>query len=114
MTVNVLGTDYTIERRNEKEDPKLASGMDAYCDTSVKRIVVSSPECEDVTRKEDLEYYAKECTRHEIVHAFLFESGLDGNTGQLNAGWATNEEMIDWIAIQSPKLFKAFEQAGCM
>ena len=36
----------------------------------------------------------KKVIRHELVHAFLFESGLSVNS------WADNEEIVDWIAIQ--------------
>jgi len=51
---------------------------------------------------EDLEKYRKQVIRHELVHAFLFESGLDASS------WGKNEEIVDWIAIQSLKLFEAF------
>ena len=47
--------------------------------------------------------------RHEIVHAFLFESGLAENSE-----WAQNEEMVDWIAKQGPKLIKAWQEAGAL
>ena len=47
--------------------------------------------------------------RHEIIHAFLFESGLAENSA-----WAQNEEMVDFFAIQFPKLLKAFETAGAL
>jgi hypothetical protein len=42
--------------------------------------------------------------RHELIHAFLFESGLDC------CSWADKEEIVDWIAIQFPKLQNVFEQ----
>lgn len=28
--------------------------------------------------------------------------------------WAHNEEMVDWLAIQFPKLYEAFLQADCI
>ena len=40
---------------------------------------------------------------HELVHAFLYESGLSINSLS-PSGWASNEEMTDWMAIQGPKL----------
>ena len=46
-----------------------------------------------------LELQEKKNLRHEIVHAFLFESGLAENSE-----WAYNEEMVDWIAKQGPKI----------
>lgn len=27
--------------------------------------------------------------------------------------WAMNEEMVDWFAMQLPKIIKSFEQLGC-
>lgn len=52
----------------------------------------------------------KEVLRHEIAHAFFYESGLwDSSNG--TTAWATNEEMIDWIAIQGLKLYTAWEEA---
>lgn len=47
--------------------------------------------------------------RHEIIHAFLFESGLWVNSNSVEC-WAMNEEMIDWIAIQYPKISKVFKK----
>lgn len=51
--------------------------------------------------------------RHEIMHAFLYESGLDGQSCNVDC-WAKNEEMIDWFALQSKKIFKAFKKAGAL
>lgn len=28
--------------------------------------------------------------------------------------WAKNEEIVDWIALQFPKLLKAFKEADCI
>jgi hypothetical protein len=112
MKVNILGTEYTIQRRSEKKDPKL-EGKDGYMDSSTKEIIVEVFE-EDSDSKRDLEYYAKAVIRHEIIHAFLFESGLDTCSNSHFGGWSENEEMVDWIAIQFPKLQKAFEEVGCL
>lgn len=46
--------------------------------------------------------------RHELVHAFLFESGLSVNS------WADNEEIVDWIAIQFPKLQAGFNAVNAL
>ena len=50
--------------------------------------------------------------RHEILHAFLFESGLDAGSIATYGPWANNEEMVDWFAIQSPKIFKVYSELG--
>jgi hypothetical protein len=28
--------------------------------------------------------------------------------------WATNEEMVDWIAIQGPKIYSAWKDASAL
>lgn len=107
--VNVLGTTYTIKEENERSDPKLKE-CDGYCDDTIKLCVVDDmTECkDDLMSKSNLDEYKKKVTRHELIHAFLFESGLS------NDSWAANEEMVDWIAAQFPKLLNTFIQADCI
>lgn len=78
MTVNVLGTEYTIEIRKRSEDTRL-NGNDAYCDDSVKKIVIAAHEPEP-SNKQDMGAVLQKIRRHEIVHAFLCESGLSCNS----------------------------------
>jgi hypothetical protein len=110
MKIKILGEEWTIEERNESEDPALAD-FDGYCDSSVRKIVVDGQNArkEDLTAKRDLLWFKRKVYRHEIVHAFLEESGLSESSF-----WATNEEMVDWIALQFPKLLRAFTDAGCL
>ena len=106
--INILGVEYTLEELTEKEDYNL-EGVDGYCDTSVKRLVVEQLKPTGKTReKKDLQQYKNTVIRHEIIHAFLFESGLD------NCSWANNEEMVDFFAIQFPKILKAFKDVDCL
>ena len=106
MTVDVLGTVYSIEQSNQIVDDNL-NNMDGYCDHSIKKIVIdtfnNSP-----GSMQNLDEYRKQVIRHELIHAFLFESGLDGNS------WAKEEEIVDWIACQFPKLMKTFEDADAI
>ena len=46
----------------------------------------------------------KATLRHEIIHAFLFESGLQTCAFTIEGPWAENEEMIDWFANMIPKM----------
>jgi hypothetical protein len=106
-TINVLGTDIRIFFRKEVDDPKLKN-MVGYFDSSKSMIVVKILE-PDENSLGDLDKYQTEILRHEIIHAFLHESGLDACAGTAES-WATNEEMVDWFAIQSPKIFKIFRE----
>ena len=110
--INILGTEYRIEFRKEDEDTILKD-CNGYCDVTVKLIVVlaqPNKECD----YEDFSFIQKKTLRHEIVHAFLTESGLFNNTYNVDAGWAKNEEMVDWFVIQSPKIFKVYSELGLL
>lgn len=56
----------------------------------------------------------KQTIRHEIVHAFFDESGLQESGVHFTGSWAINEEMVDWIAIQGPKIYEAWRAAGAL
>lgn len=108
-TVDILGVKYTIKERSLKENPMLEN-CDGYCDWTSKEIVV---EREMEGTLYDMEVYIRKVLRHEIVHAFLFESGLAEASSAADA-WAKNEEMVDWLARQGEKICKAWEDAGAL
>lgn len=122
-TVNILGTPYTVEMKKYDEDKMFSEkGFGAYCWEPMKMIVVGNLETfpgnvSESSKKDDISA-AHKCERHnlrhEIVHAYLNESGLSVNAFNPKDGWAKNEEMVDWIAIQSPKLFKTFIELGVL
>ena len=107
MIVTVLGTEYRIHESSPAEDPVLKDA-DGYCDPSIKLCVIDSFKEESTDSLKDLEAYKRKTARHELIHAFLFESGLGSE-----CSWAC-EEMVDWLARQLPKLVTAFTAAGCM
>jgi len=108
--VNVLGTEYSVTFCQEDVEPRLTD-CDGICDDTTKEILVETyadsvgkPEC-----KKDLSVQSRKVLRHEIVHAFLHESGLAENSS-----WALNEELVDWIAIQGPKIYKVWREADAL
>ncbi len=113
-TVNILGTEYKVIEQTESDNKKLENA-NGLCEMHSKKIIIDTMESaqDDVMTVEKIEDFKKKVLRHEIIHAFLYESGLWENTNAREA-WATNEEMTDWIAIQSPKIFKAFQEVGCL
>ncbi len=110
MKINILGADYTITHSHRPSDPRM-DGSDGFCDETTKEIVVETYEGDDGKPgvKAVLDIIRKKILRHEIIHAFAFESGIAENSP-----WAQNEEMIDWFAIQGPKIWKAWEEAGAL
>lgn len=118
MKINILGTKYRIVTRKISEDETLKKNNWAgYCGEEEKIIVVadvSEDQYFSGMTKNERESYRKKTLRHEITHAFLNESGLSSNASTPAGGWARHEEMIDWIAIQFPKMHKAFKKAGAL
>lgn len=112
MIVNILGTDWVVDRASIDQDDRL-NDADGFSDWSTKRIVVRDEKDIYEGTLENMEEYIKKVLRHEIVHAFFLESGLHECSGQVNA-WAANETMVDWIARQGPKIYKAWKEAGAL
>lgn len=112
--INILGTTYKVYLNVPyTKDPSL-SGVFGYTSFHGKKIVVADvrtvPGWEDADEAAALDTFA--CTvRHEVIHAYLMESGLNGSANQTDC-WARNEEMIDWFALQMPKLIKTFCELG--
>lgn len=110
MKVDILGTKYKIVMDAPEE--MLPEDADGAMDQSLKRIVIAKF-VSDRNSIKNLDDYGKKVLRHEIIHAFLYESGLWNNSSDVTA-WGQSEEIADWMAIQSPKLFKAFKDAGAL
>lgn len=101
QTVNILGTEYTIEPRELKDED-----IDGFTDNTSKLIVIRSDNKNDVG---NFEYLQRKQLRHEIIHAFMSESGLQCNWQHIEQ-FGHDETTVDWFAIQSPKIFKAFQE----
>lgn len=112
--MNVLGTKYEIVRLPAD---KMEDGFGGFCNPDLRRIEILRLETLDEWRHESAEQRnerEKLFLRHEIVHAFLNESGLRDNSATFTISWAKNEEMVDWIAIQGTKIYKAWQEAGAL
>lgn len=97
MQVNILGTEYEIIKGSVLNCPSLKE-LDGFTDYTVKQIVVldfGTVEKDNRSLK-NFEFLQKKALRHEIIHAFLFESGLNVNSNDVEQ-WARNEEW--WIGL---------------
>lgn len=105
MKINILGAEYTISEQSEK-DNVLLKDCDGFCDWTSKEIVIERDMLGDLS---SMEAYKRKVIRHEIVHAFLLESGLAACSK-----WACDEEMVDWVARQGLSIIKAWDEAGAL
>lgn len=101
--VDILGVKYTIKADNSN-NPKLIDS-NAYCEVYSKEIVYDENlkhnyyDCRSVNNFEE---FAKKVLRHEAMHAIFHESGC--------TGWEADETLVDFIAVQYPKIKKIFEE----
>lgn len=110
--VNILGTTYKIYTNVPIANDPFLAGAFGYTDFHSKKIVIADTRtvpgwesADDISVS-----YNYSCTvRHEIIHAYLMESGLNSSANPVEC-WSRNEEMIDWFAIQMPKLVKTFSE----
>ena len=107
--VNILGTNYTIIFESEDKDTRLKDNW-GFTDFYTKEIFIRKDIDQETENScKNLIYFKNKVLRHEIIHAFLYESGLNENS-KSSMSWAENEEMVDWFAIQYPKLKAIFKK----
>lgn len=108
-TVNILGTEYKVFFKSVEEDEALKENdLAGYCCRESREIIVRKQSDTEAGNREE-----KTTVRHEIVHAFLFESGL-GYDWRRPYDIGHNETTVDWFAIQSPKIFKVYQELGVL
>lgn len=97
--IKVLDTDYEFIQ-NEAID------SDGTCNFYQKEIQIRpmSVMLEDNPNISAKERRYKEVLRHELIHAFLFECGLETIS--------YNETVVDFFAIQYPKIKELFERVN--
>ena len=90
--VYILGEIYTVSIVDSMDIYMQERCLCGYCDYIRKRIVV-------LKNKID----SDETLRHEIVHAFMYESGLDQ--------YRKDEVLVEWVAQMLPRINEAIKKA---
>jgi hypothetical protein len=108
MKINILGTKYDFVEASDNEEPSL-TGRWGSCDYYEKKICIESNfnKCHNpnysTDNKPDLR---KSVIRHEIIHAFFDESGLEE--------YSQNEQLVTWIEHQFPKILKVLNEVDAL
>ena len=109
-SLDILGEKWTLVICPASED-KYLYDMDGYSDKTIRKMVVVGEPRGIGNEISDFEVHMKATIRHEIIHAFLYESGLhecwDHKIGH-------DETYVDWVAVQFPKLLKVFQEADAI
>lgn len=110
--VSVLGTEYKIYLDVPDDADEVLEHCSGFCDKTGRIIVVGAqPEEANFFDWRD---YAKQILRHELIHAFFFESGLCGDSVWHVEGHEHPEQTVEWLARQFPKMIRTFEEAGAL
>lgn len=110
MKVSILGTEYDVLTKTEDECSELKSA-DGYCAYFDKKIYIRDLHNDKewkTANDNEIDNRIHHIIRHELIHAFLYESGLF-NGCLLNNPWPLNEEIVDWMAIQMPKIMQVYD-----
>lgn len=98
--VEILGAKYKIKEKTVEKDNRLEDCY-GFVDWTSKEIIL---EKKLTGTLHDVEKFKEKVLRHEIIHAFFMESGL--------LKYSNDEELVDWIAFQFPKLYKVMKTLG--
>ena len=111
--VNVLGSIYSVEIAPYTKYPILFGKALGWCDFHAQKIVVLDMATvelvDDELNTQSPDKATDRIFRHELVHAFFYESGMDTETG-----FARDEILVDFLAMQIPKMAKMFEKLSLL
>jgi hypothetical protein len=102
--VNILGTEYEIIINKDSKNPKMEDSA-GYIEAYAKELVINDIEVDNRTYK-NIDEFKKKVLRHEMIHAFFHEAGLEH--------YYEDEKLVDWLALQIPKIIKAMKEADCL
>lgn len=92
MKIDVLGQEYNLFF---EDDDKNFNDCDGYCYPFDKKIRIKDKYLQPGESDKGKEIRLQEVIRHELVHAFCQESGVD---------YDEDEQLVDWIARMIPKI----------
>lgn len=109
--ISVMGSEFEIIYTTEEEDPTI-KGKSGVCYSLLQKIKIdqyiylddadgSVAEAEKASKLLSL----LAILRHEIIHAFFFQSGLDSQ-----CSFAVDEVLIDWLSLKLPEIVEVMNQ----
>lgn len=106
--ISVLGTEYRLLKGSVEAYPNLKEA-NAYTDLYSKKIILDEKfgTKEDGFKSSNPESAKRKLYRHEVIHAFISESGFGYNLSEDD-----EESLVNWIAEQFPKMKTVFDAMG--
>lgn len=102
--MKILGQEYEVVQ----DESLKYTDVDGLCLKYSKQIKIRPMQnmLDDSDDEAEKRKRYNEVLRHEAIHAFFSESGLDC--------YSNNEELVDWIANQFPKMYETFKEHDCL
>ena len=105
--INVLGTEYEILVRSEKDYPRLYENF-AHVDRKLKKIVIKDEkdfeDCNVTT--DNIRSCQEQILKKNIIYAFLYESGFD-----YNKYFGIRPETMEFLLLYFGKINDCFNTA---
>lgn len=102
MKIDILNTKYQIIKIPETDEHLRDENGDRLSG------ITDYSECKIYILDNLQDRYYRHTMRHEIIHALLYECGLEAE--MYHPDYGHDEQMIDWIAIQYPRLKEIFQK----
>lgn len=113
--VSILGSGWDLFVCDFNEDPWFEKNdADGKCTPAIRWIKLVNQRTDkriEYESEEEMLSYMRNTLKHELVHAFLSEAGLDHNSNHFEGAWAVNEEMVEFFAVQLEKIHRAVDEA---
>ena len=98
--VRILGEPWRVMICSSEVEPRLKD-LSGFCDQTSHFIGIIDPKEKNGNIDNEVEL-VKQIIRHEIIHAFMFASGLGDSWEHREYGH--DETVVDWMALQFRKI----------
>lgn len=99
--VKILGQTWRVKICSMETEPRLKT-LSGFTDRTSHFIGIIDPD-EKECNLDNPVALVKEIMRHEVIHAYMFESGL-GDSWE-HSQYGQDETIVDWIALQFDKMW---------
>lgn len=109
IVVPVLGEQWVLQIVSKEKEPRFERlNCDGFCDWTTRQMIVRSFNKDDDFSVRDPRASMLHSIKHELVHAFMFASGLAADW-EHKSEFGQEETVVDWIAWQMEKMAKTME-----
>lgn len=103
MKIDILGTEYQVRFETDEENRKLGENCNGLAELYSKELIIRTGYEKHPDSYNNILAFREKVVRHEVIHAFFHECGLDNYT--------EDETLVNCLAVQFPKLIDIMQRA---